>query len=103
MLRIEETPDGIVFVVRVQPRAKKNELVGILEDALKIRLTAPPVEGAANELCRKFLAKTLDIPPSHVSLLSGLHSRQKRVCIRGMRKAEFLQRLKSLGLYPPHS
>jgi hypothetical protein len=93
MLVVEEMAKGITFLVTVQPRAKKNEIVGVIGDALKIRLTAPPVQGAANEQCRKLLAETLQVNRAHVVILSGLHGRQKRLQVVGMTKERLLQRL----------
>ena len=74
--------DGIVLKVYVQPKSSSNAIVGIHDDALKIRLTAPPVDGAANQLCIKFLAKSLGIPKSSLEILSGHASRFKQVLIR---------------------
>lgn len=73
---------GVVIRILVQPKASKNEIVGFQADELKIRLTSPPVEGAANELCRKFLAKRLRMPKSDIHILSGEKSRHKRLFIK---------------------
>jgi len=62
MLFIREHPEGIVFKVFVQPRSSKNQIVGAHGDALKVKVTAPPVAGAANRMCLKFLAKNLSDP-----------------------------------------
>ena len=67
------------FEVRVQPRASKNEIAGIREGVLRIRLQAPPVEGAANEALVRFLANELGISPRQVRIISGLGSRNKVV------------------------
>src|SRR5205085_9522684 len=75
---------GAVILVRVIPRASRNELVGWREGALVIRLAAPPVEGAANRACRKFLAEILDVAPSRVSLEAGEKSRDKRFRVAGL-------------------
>ena len=77
--RITETAAGVVFSVHVQPRASRNELCGVQGDALKIRLTSPPVDGAANKLCREFLADLFHVPKSAVEIISGETSRRKRV------------------------
>src|SRR5438105_14523225 len=76
-------PDAVI-PVRVQPRASRNELVGWREGALVIRLAAPPVEGAANRACRKFLAEILDVAPSRVTLEAGEKSREKRFRVAGL-------------------
>lgn len=73
--------DGIVLNLHIQPRASKNEVCGVQGDALKIRLTSPPVDGAANKLCREFLAELFHVPKSAVAIISGETSRHKRVKI----------------------
>ncbi|MCG6909942.1 MAG: DUF167 domain-containing protein [Deltaproteobacteria bacterium] len=71
-------PDrGLAFKVYVQPRASKNQIVGRHGDALKIKLKAPPVEGAANKMCVRFLAECLGLPKSKVEIKSGHSSRTK--------------------------
>lgn len=75
--------EGITLSLHIQPRASKNEICGIQDNALKIRLTSPPVDGAANKLCREFLAGIFGVPKSAVEIISGETSRHKRVCIRG--------------------
>ena len=82
-LRIAESADGVTFAVHVQPRASKNEICGIQGDALKIRLTSPPVEGEANRLCAEFLAKLLRVPKSAVTIVAGEKSRHKTVRVAG--------------------
>ncbi len=74
---LKKHADGISFKIRVQPRSRKNMVVGVLDDALKIKLTAPPVDGAANALCVKFLAKQLNVPKSSLSIVSGETGRIK--------------------------
>ena len=80
-LSLKETSDGIAFNVFVQPRSSKNSVVGLYGDALKIKLTAPPVEGAANKMCIDFLAKQLGVAKSTLSIISGHSSRTKRILI----------------------
>ena len=76
--------DGVVsFAVRVQPRASRDEVVGVWQDGLKIRLTAPPVDDRANEALRRLLAARLNVSLSAVRIASGEHSRTKRVEVRG--------------------
>ena len=75
------TGNGIVLNLHIQPRASKNQVCGVQDNALKIRLTSPPVDGAANKLCREFLAGLLDLPKSAVEIISGETSRHKRVRI----------------------
>lgn len=71
--------DGLLLRVYVQPRASKNQICGIQGDELKIRLTSPPVDGAANRLCREFVSSLLDVPKSSVEIISGETSRHKRL------------------------
>jgi len=78
-----QTDEGIILNLHVQPRASKNEICGIQDQALKIRLTSPPVDGAANKLCCEYLAKLFGVSKSSVELVSGETSRHKRVRITG--------------------
>ncbi len=80
----------ISFQVRVQPRASKDELAGVMDGALKIRLQAPAVENRANEALVEFLAELLKTPKSAVRILAGERSRTKRVEIRGVTKQQVL-------------
>jgi len=88
--------DGIVLNLHIQPRASKSEVCGIQGDALKIRLTSPPVDGAANKLCRGFLAELFRVPKSAVEILSGETSRHKRVKITAGDIARLQQVLDSI-------
>lgn len=81
MLTLTEKKEGLVVKVAVVPRASRNQVAGLKEDALKIKLTAPPVEGAANKACLQFLAKALGLPKSSLTILSGESSRTKRILI----------------------
>lgn len=74
----------VVVDVRVIPRAKKTQLAGVREGAVLIRLAAPPVEGAANDALIDFLATTLDLPRRNIRIISGEHTRHKRVAISAM-------------------
>jgi uncharacterized protein (TIGR00251 family) len=82
MLFMREHPEGIVFKVFVQPRSAKNKIVGAHGDALKIKITAPPVAGAANKMCLKFLAKSLAAPPLLLEIINGHNSRTKQLLLR---------------------
>jgi uncharacterized protein (TIGR00251 family) len=73
--------EGLSFEVVVQPRASRAAIEGARGEALKIRLTAPPVDGAANKQCVELLAKALGVPKSRVAIVSGAGSRRKRVRI----------------------
>ena len=76
--------DDVRLAVRVQPRARSNGIVGVHGRALKIRLTAPPVEGAANEALLDLLADTLNAPRSALHIVVGATARDKVVAIRGL-------------------
>ncbi len=81
---LKPVADGTIVTLHVQPRASKNEIVGQFGEALKVRLTSPPVEGAANKLCCEFIAKLCGVPKRDVSIHSGDQSRHKRVLIAGV-------------------
>ena len=83
MLKITKTNTGATFRVRVQPGASKNEIVGIQEDALRVRISAPPVEGKANKVIIQFLAKQLAVKRREVEILSGHTSRSKTIHVVG--------------------
>lgn len=72
----------LLLNVRVQPRARKDELVGPQGGHLKVRITAPPVEGRANEHLRRFLATTFGVPRCRVELVAGRQARDKRLLVR---------------------
>lgn len=79
--------------VQVQPRASRNAIAGWIGEVLKIRLTAPPVEGAANTACLAFLADLLDLPQSQLEILRGDRSRHKIIRISGLTQGEVHARL----------
>ena len=83
-LKMVETPTGVQFRVHVQPRASRNEICGIQGEELRLRLTAPPVDDAANRLCIQFLADRLMVAKSRVTISSGLKSRHKSIKVEGM-------------------
>ena len=89
--RIRPTTDGVRFKVRVQPRASRNQVVGWMADYLNIRLTAPPLEGEANDQLVSFLAQQLGVPRASIQLLTGRASRSKVIEVKGL-KAEDLAR-----------
>ena len=79
---IREHSEGIVFKVFIQPRSSKNMIVGGHGDSLKLKVTAPPVGGAANKMCIKFLAKRLSVSPASLEILSGHASRTKKILLK---------------------
>ena len=83
--------DGcVVFQVRVQPRASRDEVAGFIDGALKLRIRAPAIENRANEAVCEYLAKLLKTPKSAVRILGGERSRVKRVEIRGVQSQQVL-------------
>lgn len=81
---IESTPDGVILSIRVIPRAGRSGPAGIRDNAFLIRLSAPPLEGAANTELIEVLADLLDVPKRHVTIVSGERSRAKRVRVVGI-------------------
>lgn len=75
--------DGcLIFNVYLQPRASRNSLVGLHDNAIKIALTAPPVDGKANKQLILFLSTLFDVKKSDIEIINGKHSRQKRIRVR---------------------
>jgi len=93
-LRVTETPEGIVFTVHVQPRASRSEICGPKDGELKLRLTSPPVEDAANKQCVELIAKALGIAKSRVSIRAGAKSRHKVIKVEGVDQASLLSLFK---------
>jgi len=93
LIPIRDTVAGATFAVRVQPRAKKNAITGEVGEALKLALTAPPIEGRANEACIAFLAVLLNVPRSSVTIAAGHSSRNKVIRVAGMTSTQVLERL----------
>ena len=94
MIPIRDTPGGATFAVKVHPRARKNAVTGEVGDALKLSLTAPPVEGKANQACIEFLAELLKVPRSSVTIAAGHSSRNKLVRVSGLTAAHVQGRLR---------
>src|SRR5690349_6337338 len=93
MVAIKESASGVTFAVRVHPRARKNAITGAVGDALKLALTAPPVEGKANQSVIEFYADLIQIHRSSATIASGETSRNKVVRISGLGRAAVEQRL----------
>jgi len=94
MIEFKESSAGTTFAVRVHPRAKKNAITGEVGGALKLALTAPPVDGKANEACIDFFAKLLKVPHSSVTIAAGQTSRNKVIRVAGLSAEEVRLRLK---------
>jgi uncharacterized protein (TIGR00251 family) len=93
MFSIKETPEGVTFSVRVLPRSSRSEIAGVLEGVLRIKLTAPPVEGAANKALVEFFSGRLHIAKSKITILSGQTGRAKTIHIAGIDKEKLLSLL----------
>ena len=87
---------GLLLRLHVQPRAAHNQVAGLQGEALKLRLTSPPVDGKANKAVIATLARLLDLPKSCLSLRSGLQSRTKTVRIENADEAQLRARLQTL-------
>ena len=88
-----ETAEGTIINVRLIPRASTNKVVGILDDAVKISLQAPPIAGKANKALIKFLSKLLKVPASHITIISGETNRNKRILIYEVTKDYVIEKL----------
>ena len=93
MVTLQELADGISFAVKVYPRAKKNAITGEVGEALKLSITAPPVDGKANEACIAFFTKLLRVPRSSVTIASGQNGRNKVIRVSGVSAEEIRNRL----------
>jgi len=84
LIPIQQTDAGVSFAVKVHPRATNNAITGETGDALKVALTAPPIDGKANAVCIDFFAKLLKVPRSSVTIASGQTSRNKVIRVAGI-------------------
>ena len=89
-MEIQEREGSVVFAVRVAPRSSRDAIEGEYQGALKVRLTAPPVDDRANEALRRLLAERLKVPVSAVRIVAGEKSRTKRVAIAGASRAQIM-------------
>ena len=90
---LQNRPDGVYLSLKVQPRASKTEIGEVTGNELKVKVTAPPVDSAANEAVLRLLAETLDCPRNAVQLVRGATARHKQVRIVGMAGEEVAKRL----------
>jgi uncharacterized protein len=90
MLELRILEGAVILSVRLQPRASKDEIFGVMEGALKVRLRVPALKDRANEALCEYLAELLKTPKSAVRILSGHHSRSKRVEVRGVTEQQVL-------------
>ena len=95
MLDLNEKDEAVTIRVRVQPRASRTEIIGELSGAIKMRVAAPPVNGKANEECRRFLAKLLKVGATSIEIISGDSSRDKVIRISNMTAQRVIEALGS--------
>jgi uncharacterized protein (TIGR00251 family) len=95
MIPVKETPTGVTFAVKINPRARQNAITGAIGEALKLSLTAPPLDGKANASCIDFFARLLRVSRSSVTIASGESSRQKVIRVSGITAEELRNRLES--------
>ena len=89
--------DGLILSVYVQPRASRNQICGAQGEELKIRLTSPPVDGAANKRCREFVADLFEVSKSSVEIIAGETSRHKRLRVTGTFPGQFSRHISALA------
>lgn len=98
-ISVQQTSEGLCFKVFVQPRSSRNMIAGLHLDALKVKLKAPPVDGAANRMCIEYLAKCLGVAKSSLEITAGLTGRNKTLFVRAETQAqrdELCRRIQSL-------
>ena len=91
MIRIQPSGDGVTFAVKVHPRARRERISGMLGDVLKLEITAPPLEGRANDACIDFFSDFLKVPRSSITIAAGLSSRNKVIRVTGVSAAALEQ------------
>jgi uncharacterized protein len=91
MIEISEMAGGVMFAVRVTPRASRDAIEGEYAGALKVRLTAPPIDDRANDALRRLFAVSLNVPVSAVRIVTGEKSRNKRVSIAGVSRERVME------------
>jgi len=93
VLELHEKDGGVTIKVRVQPRAARTEIIGEHAGAIKMRVAAPPVDGKANEECRRYLAKLLKVGATSVEIISGDSSRDKVIRVSNISALRVLEAL----------
>ena len=91
------TTREFILKVYLQPKSSKNEIVGPYRDGIKVKVTAPPVGGKANESLIRFLAEEVGVPPSSIEILKGHHAREKLLRISGNVNQEWLKKYSKIG------
>ncbi len=90
---VRDSDRGAILTVHVQPNSSRTACVGMHGDALKIRLAARPIDGAANDELIRFIAEQCMVPRAHVQLQAGAEARRKRLCVQGITAQALLARL----------
>ena len=93
---LRQTDAGVELFLFVQPRASRNKIAGLQGDEIKLALTAPPVDGAANKACCLFVAKLFRLPKKNVRVVSGETSRHKRVLLEGIKLSQVSEQVTNL-------
>lgn len=96
MVFLRESKKGLTFDIHVIPHASRVEIVGVRGGALKVKVTVPPVEGAANEACIKLLAKELGLKKSQLEIASGAKSRKKTIMVKDISKVELETKINNI-------
>jgi len=93
---IRETRNGLSFDIRVNPHASRAEIAGFVQGLLKVKVTAPPVEGAANEACIALIAKKMGLRKNQVKIAAGSKGRTKTILVSEITKTDLEQKLRAL-------
>ncbi len=96
ILRINETKNGLIFEIKVVPGASRAQIAGFQEGVLKLKVTAQPVEGAANLACIKLMAELLKLKKSQIEIFAGAKSRCKTILVKNMTKKELELKIKDI-------
>ena len=98
MIHLTESKKGLTFDIHVTPHASRAEITSIQDGAFKVRVTAPPVEGAANEACIELLSKKLGLRKSQMKISAGARGRKKTILVREISKADLEQKIHKLAI-----
>ena len=93
MIEITEKDNAVTFRLRVQPRAARDEVAGEHDGAVKLRVSAPPVDGKANEACRRLLARLVGVSPSSVEIVAGSSAKDKVIRVHNVTAEQLRARL----------
>jgi uncharacterized protein (TIGR00251 family) len=96
MVCVKESKNGLTFDIQVTPRASRAGIAGVQDEALKVKVTALPVEGAANDACIKLLAKELGLKKNQLEIFVGTKSRRKTVIVKDITRAELEKKIQGV-------